>query len=254
MAVALIALIFLRGRLSPRRAYLNGRLLAFASLLYFTFPAVLLERSKEYASDVTVTIVFAIAPVVVLLTWGAVSREGLRPSRLMFPLAGLAGILLLLPYELPESARGWESLAEVFAAMMLVAYASTRMNELLRKPAFPESLVLIGAVNALALFGFSFTRRTATWHLNAWNEGALIGTATDAVSIVLTVWLLRKMNPVRFSARFLAIPLVTIIEGLVLVRPEFSARLLAGMILLTVAAAWLLITGQTVEDEILTLR
>lgn len=252
--VALVAaMIFLRGKKEARRVYRDGRMVAFGSLLYFTLPAVLLERSKEHASDVTVSIVFAIAPVVVLLVWGAVSREGLRPSRLVPALAGLAGVLFLLPYELPESVRGWESLAEVFVAMVLVAYASVRMNELLKKPTFAESLVLIGAVNALALLGFSLVRGRAMWRLNSWSGGVLIATAADAASMVLTIWLLRTMNPARFSARFLAIPLLTIVEGLALVRPEFSGRLLAGVILLLVAVVCLLAPRRTV-DEILTLR
>ena len=253
-AIALIAAVsFLTGKSRPRRLFRSRRMAALGSLLYFTLPSVLLERSREYASDVTVSTVFALAPVAVLLVWGAASRDGLKPGRLVAPLAGLGGVLLLLPYELPVSARGWESVAEVFVAMFLVAYASVLLHQSL-KSSFAESLVLVGAGNAAVLLGFCWIHKTIVWRLNAWSAATMVATALDAASIALTVWLLRTMNPVRFSARFLAIPLVTIVEGLILVRPGFSGRLLAGMILLTAGAGWLLASGQAVDEEILTLR
>ncbi len=76
----------------------------------------------------------------------------------------------------------------------------------------------------------------------------------ETVVAALTVWLLREIDPVRFSARFLVIPLVTIVEGLALLRPEVTGRMVAGMVLLSGGAAWILMTPREVDEEVLTLR
>jgi hypothetical protein len=62
------------------------------------------------------------------------------------------------------------------------------------------------------------------------------------------------MAPVRFSARFLVIPLVTIVEGFVLLRPEVTGRMVVGTVLLAVGTAWMLMTKRQVDEEVLTLR
>jgi hypothetical protein len=65
---------------------------------------------------------------------------------------------------------------------------------------------------------------------------------------------LREIRPVEFSARFLVIPLVTILEGAVLLRPEITGRIVMGFILLTGGAVWMLAGRGQVDEEVLTLR
>jgi hypothetical protein len=63
----------------------------------------------------------------------------------------------------------------------------------------------------------------------------------------LIVWLVREMPPERFAARYLLIPLVTILESYVVMRPEGTARMVGGMLLL--AAGGALLAGLREEDQ-----
>ena len=60
------------------------------------------------------------------------------------------------------------------------------------------------------------------------------------IEVLLIVWLLRVMAPVRFSARYLVIPLLTVVESFVVERPEVTVRIVCGTILLAVGAGALL--------------
>ena len=62
----------------------------------------------------------------------------------------------------------------------------------------------------------------------------------DGPVLLLTVWLLREMTPVRFAARYLVVPLVTIVEGFLLVRPAWNWTMGAGFVLLAGGCAGLL--------------
>ena len=66
--------------------------------------------------------------------------------------------------------------------------------------------------------------------------------------IVLLLWLMRDLVPTRFAARYLVFPLLTVIEGYVLLRPGFSVRAVAGAALM-VFAAWRLLTTDQREGE-----
>jgi drug/metabolite transporter (DMT)-like permease len=245
--VALLGVcLFFGGRKQHERnrSWENRRLcgiLALAGLLYFAIPAILLELAKTYASETNVTVVFALAPVGVILAWGAATNDRLGGRLLLSALAGMAGLLFLLPFEGPESVDGWESLAEAFIAMLLVACAGVWLNRLLGRVELPESLAIVGSVNAIVLLGWCWARGTLVWRWSAWVTGARIGILSGVVSIALTVWLLKVMTPVRFSARFF-------------VRLGISGRLALGVTLLTAGAVGVLASRGAVEEEILTLR
>jgi hypothetical protein len=81
-----------------------------------------------------------------------------------------------------------------------------------------------------------------------------IGSLVDLVEVVLIVWLLQEMPPVRFAARCLVIPLLTILESFILVRPEVTVRLVCGTILLAAGAGVLLFLKAGEEETMLSLR
>jgi len=66
--------------------------------------------------------------------------------------------------------------------------------------------------------------------------------------------LLRGMSPVRFGARYLVVPLVTVVEGYVLLRPELTLRMGFGVALLAGSAAFLLAAPGVDERAGLSLR
>jgi prepilin signal peptidase PulO-like enzyme (type II secretory pathway) len=76
----------------------------------------------------------------------------------------------------------------------------------------------------------------------------------DVVEVWLIVWLLREMPPVRFAARYLVIPLVTVLESFVLMRPEWTVRMVFGTFLLAAGAGALLFWKVAEEETVLSLR
>jgi len=49
------------------------------------------------------------------------------------------------------------------------------------------------------------------------------------------------MPPIPFASRYLLIPLFAILEAMVLLRPTATPYLIAGLILMTASALWLLL-------------
>jgi len=81
-----------------------------------------------------------------------------------------------------------------------------------------------------------------------------IGSLVDLVEVWLIVWLLREMPPVRFAARYLVIPLLTVLESFVLMRPEWTVRMGFGTVLLAAGAGTLLFWKAAEEETVLSLR
>ena len=106
-------------------------------------------------------------------------------------------------------------------------------------------------MNAIVLLAWSVLRGQP-W--SGWNLQAVVATGISAIVFALTVWLVAAIAPVRFAAKFMLVPLLTILEGVVLLRPDFTARLVAGVVLLLGGTAWLLSSGEAVDEEVLSLR
>ena len=234
------------------RLRLHGAV-SMGGVLFFAVPAVLIEHAREYAAETSVAVVFALAPVVVVLVWGAVMQEPGAMRWLVPALTGLAGVLLLLPFEMPVSTRGWEAVAEIVAAMLLVAGAGVWLFGLLREMSTTKALTVVGAANAIVLFVCCGALGSLDWRWRDVVRGLSWESAVAVIVAALTVWLLQAMDPIRFSARFLVIPLMTILEGAVLLRPEVTGRMAVGIVLLAGGATWMLGAKQ-VEEKILTLR
>jgi hypothetical protein len=192
-----------------------------------------------------------VAVVVLVAGFEAGSVEGGGVRGLLMPaLAGLAGILLVLPVETPASwcEVGFAGIALV--GVLTAAAASVWMHRRLREFSVVEAVVVCGAANAayfLVVFAVSGLS-SAGWSWSAVVLEAVKAVGFDLPQVVLLVWLLREIAPARFAARFLVIPLLTVAEGFALMRPEVSLRV-AGGAALVVFAAWRLLTARLRDRE-----
>jgi hypothetical protein len=256
--IGLIALLF-AGRGIWSRADLRRRVqLGGAAIGFLGIPIVVVECVRGGVPSISRSALFAIVPVVVILVLaageGVMSEErGIR--RFLIPaLAGLGGLLLLLPLQFSGSARGWGMLGAVCAAVILVGLASVWLYRLLNGVRFVEAIAVVGVANSIALLGCSVFVERSYWHWNLLSSIFSLSSLVDVVEVLLIVWLLREMQPVRFAARYLVIPLLTIVEGYVLVRPEVNLRMVVGTLLLLVGAGMLLFWKTTEEETTLSLR
>jgi len=256
--IGLLALPFAgRGAWSRSRGLWCGGLAA-AGVGFFGVPVVVTEYARGSVPAISRSALFAVVPVVVVMVVAAgdtIGREERGARRFLVPaLIGLGGLLLLLPLEFSGSARGWVMLALVCAAVVLVGLASVWMYRLLHGVGVAEAFAIVGLANAMFLLVWSVIRDDVVWRGSGLASMLSISSLVDGVEVLLLVWLLREMPPVRFSARYLVIPLVTVLESYVLMRPEWTVRMACGTALLTGGAGMLLFLRAGEEETTLSLR
>lgn len=256
--VGLVALAFsTRGR---RRGEAGWRfaLLAGAGVAFFGVPEVVAEYVGGSVPSISRSALFAAVPVVVVMMVAAGDERGREERgarRFLIPaLVGLGGLLLLLPFEFSGSARGWVMLTIVCGAVVLVGLASVWLYRLLRGIALVDAVAVVGLANAVFLLGSNAFRGDVVWRWSELSSAVSISSMVDVVEVLLIVWLLREMPPVRFAARYLMIPLVTVLESYVLMRPEWTIRMLGGTAVLAAGAVMLLFLKSSEEETVLSLR
>ena len=227
---------------------------AAAGLGFFGVPMVVGEWARAGVAETSRIALFAMVPVVVVMAVAAGDEErGVR--RFLVPaLVGLGGLLMLLPLGFSGSLRGRLMQGAVCFAVVLVGLSSVWLYRLLRGWTLAETLAVVGLSNAVFLLISSAVRGELVWQGSALVSVVSLSSLVDLVEVVLLVWLLREMMPVRFASRYLLIPLLTLLESYVLIRPELSVRMVSGVVLLAVGAGMLLFLNAGEEETMLSLR
>lgn len=231
--------------------------LALASVCLLAVPAALVERTHGGVSSVTVAELFALVPGAVVVLMPAFDVRGVNdPMRLLAPaVAGSAGVLLVLGFALPAA---WHDLGlEMLVALGVVAAAgaSVWMYRLLPGVRVSEAVLICCVANALfwlAVMAATGAGGALSWGIG-WSWSALTMECAKALlfdmpQIVLLLWLMREVAPVRLAARWLVVPLLTVAEGYVLLRPEVTVRAVAGAAL-AVFGAWRLTSAHGKDEE-----
>jgi hypothetical protein len=254
-AIGLTALLFGGRRGWSRKMDLRYVRLAAAAMGFFGVPIVVAEYARGSVPAISRSALFAMVPVVVVMVVAA-GESAERGARLflMPALAGLGGLLLLLPLAFSSSARGWMMLAVVCAAVILVGLASVWLYRLLRGVALADALAVVGLANAVFLLVWSAVREEVVWRGNRLASVISIASLTDVVEVLLITWLLREMPPIRFAARYLVISLLTVLESYVVMRPEWTVRMGFGTALLAAGGGMLLFLQGGEEETVLSLR
>ena len=251
---ALAALCF-----RPRRIPAITQLyLAIAGIGFFGLPIAVVDIAHSSVSETTRSALFAMVPVVVILAV-VISNEAEGARRLLAPaLLGLGGLLLLLPLQFSSSLRGQAMLALIGATVLLAGLCSVWLYRLLQGVSLPAAIALLGGVNSLFLAICAAVQAAVQgellWRGQAFVSVLSLSSLVDVLEIAGIVWLLREMPPIRFSARYLLIPLVTIVESFVLVRPAITARMAFGTLLLAAGAGLLLLLKEADPGSTLSLR
>ena len=212
----------------------------------FGLPEVLFAAAGGHVASMTELLVFLLVPVVVIF---AVAQRSTgfgveqNPLRMMVPaLAGLGGAAFLIPFTRPATTAGFVWLAAMIGGAVLAGVAAVQLHESLRDVDVVRAGAVIFGAAGLLMAAFCWLDWTGApmWDARALAGEALRGLTIEAAILLLTVWLLRQMAPVRFSARFLLLPLVTIVESYLVLRPATMWTTWVGIALLAAGAAGLL--------------
>lgn len=231
--------------------------LALASVCLLGVPAALVGIVRGGVSEVTVAELFALAPVAVaVIAAGVDAGRGEGVGQLLGPaVAGLAGVLLMLQFALPGSWRETRLEGVVMVATVVAAGASVWMYRLLAGFRVGEAVVVCCTANAvfwLVVIAVMALGSGVGWVGDLSWSGLGMECAKAVLfelpQIVLLLWLMREVAPVRMAARWLVVPLLTVVEGYVLLRPEVTVRAVAGAALV-VFGAWRLMASDGKDEE-----
>jgi len=145
-------------------------------------------------------------------------------------------------------------IAVVFAAVILVGVASVLLYRLLPQFELSDTLTVVCLSNAALLLIFAWKSEATIWDRSSLLSLVSLPSLVDVAEVLLLLWLLGRMPPVQFAARYLLIPLLTVLEAYVLVRPDLTLRIAAGAILLATGAGLLLLQPPAEGETILSLR
>jgi len=231
------------------------RVVLWGSVL--ALPAVLSTGANVTISAVTLTLIFTLVPVATVLVS---TQQNLRfgpderAMQLMVPaIAGVGGAALLLPFSVPEgiAAQIWFALAVVSA--VLTGIALVRLHPLLQGLGVRAASSAVCAGWAILCGGLLWLDPPTAQV--GWRETLLFETSQTCLTaalIVLTLWLLQRWTPAQVSARYVAVPLVTIVEGAGLLRPQISWTIVLGLAMLAVSVVLLIREEATDSVDALT--
>lgn len=188
--------------------------------MMFAGAAVIGAAAEGHVAGSAQVLAFAMVPA---FTVFFVGREDDDAMRLLTPaVVGAAGLGLVVPTVWPASSLGYGWLAAVLAVAGLVGLAGIRLHGLIRE----IPLVWAGAAGsgcAALVAGCAwrvFAAGPVDVSFGAIARESVWGLLLDGALVLLTVWLLREMEPVGFSSRWVLIPAVTLLGSIVAVRPE----------------------------------
>ena len=226
-----------------------GRIAGWLALL-LALPELVVAGASGSVSGLSQALVFTLIPAVVVFVV-AQQRAGFgaedNARNLLLPaLAGVAGAALVLPFTTPSSVYGNLWLAGLVVSAVLAGVAAVRLFTLLQGIGLWSAAAVATGVAALGagLLETPQAHGLSVLNARAWAVEAALALLADGPLIALTVWLLREVPPIRFSARYSLVLLVTILESAVLLRPTLSWTLAAGLMLMA-ASAWALLRADS---------
>jgi drug/metabolite transporter (DMT)-like permease len=210
----------------------------------FVVPAVFVMSTEGWISNLDKVAVFSLTPVFAIVLEPYLQGGALRQGNaaLAGALAAVAGILLLLPLDVPGSFRAGAALFALLAASFSIAATNCLAvgiaTSLAGRSALPMA-ALAGAASAICSAVVAALTPHAAWQWDALLDELLWRLLIDLPALFLLFWLMRRMVASRMTARFLLAPLFAILAGLAVEPTLPPARGWLGIVLLACGAAWL---------------
>ncbi|NUQ28566.1 MAG: hypothetical protein HOQ35_08635 [Acidobacteriaceae bacterium] len=199
------------------------------------FALPLLLQQAAHLSGYTSAALWTLTPVLIVVICGARST-GLRQEMLIAALAGVAGTLLILPFQFPVSpSDGLHWLifltgiaSAAVASVMAPAAAGFRTTGLL-------SAAVVLWIATVARGPISLSLPELLWIL-----------CIDLPAMFLLLWLLPQMRPEALSTRYLLPMAITILTSWIALHQQMTIRFASGVVLLLASSAGLILLSRRV--------
>ncbi len=229
--------------------------LGVAGVCLFVLPAASLHFAAGAVPETSGLVLFCAIPAMTILGVVCFVDDSGRSRGFLLPsVVALGGACLLFPLQMPSSLRQSILFGLVAACCFIVAFAGIWMHRFLAGIGTAEAVALVGFSGAivLGLYGVQ-----VGWPVLG---GRLIfaellrGVIFDLPLVWLALWLMREVDPVRLSARFLLVPLISLLEGYAAMRIRPDVKTSLEMTAVLVGSLILLIKDEPEEIPGLRLR
>lgn len=202
--------------------------------------------SDRHVSGNNATLAMCLTPVVIAVALPASeASDGEEVTARLWPgLVGLAALLLLLPQ--PEF-TGWRFAMALCLMPLLTGlgavFAAPRSSRRTDGREFGAAGVNSWLVVVLAASAAVFAVKGLAELRSGGVPLSAAAVGLDALTSLLSLLVLWRLGPTRWAAQFLAVPLATMLEGAILLRPVLDVRSWLGFVLLAIATGYLLLIG-----------
>jgi drug/metabolite transporter (DMT)-like permease len=245
-AVVLVPLILLKRWGLPRGRTPGYLLLLSVSLI--ALPLVLLIWARAQLPSATVTVLFALMPIVVVLLT-PVLEDRVVPNRATpAAIVGLGGMVLVTGASF-SIAQIWGA-AVVFVAVVFTGASSLIARRELKEvhPAVVAACMLGTAGLILLAASLGLERgQSAQWSGEVVRAVAVLGVLGTAVPYMLYFWLLQPVEAYQLATVQWIVPLVGLAETAASLRIGLSLSIMAGAVV-TLGSA-LVVTRARLEDD-----
>lgn len=212
----------------------------------FVIPTALAAWAQAWVSNLDQVVVFSLTPVFAVVLEPHLQDIAPRQGKaaLAGALAAVAGILFLVPLDVPASFRAGTALCATLAAAFGIAATNCFAVRLAQNLAGRSILPM--AAQAGAASAICFAAAAVFMPHSAWRGSALPAQffgllLINLPALFLLFWLMRRLAASRMTARFLLAPLFAVVGGMALEPTSPPARAWLGMLLLAGGAGWLVL-------------
>lgn len=194
----------------------------------FAIPEIVLAGASTHLSQSTELLTLMLAPAVVVFCVGqqaaSFRSDGDRMAGLVPTLAGLGGMALLLPFTIPSSWVGRAWLAGLVVSAVAAGIAAVSLQQMLQAVPLARAGTMLFGVSFLLTASFSWLTWTGmpSFSVSHVSFELLRLFLVDGPIMLLSLSLLREMQPVAFSTRLFLVPWVTVCESITVMRPDVA--------------------------------
>jgi hypothetical protein len=229
-------------------------IVAWGAVLLAGLPLLFAFAGSRVSGGTELLLFAAIPAAVVFLRAQAEAGFGADDTsrHLLLPaLAGIGGAGLLLHWTLPARAEGLLWLLAMVAMAVLSGFAIIRLAQFLHLFSLAQSTALVFAGTALAQGCMVLlTRRALSFAVLdrsiLLQEG--LHFVLHALIVVLSLWLLRALGPIAYSARYLLVLLVALAESFLVARARLTWTIGLGACLM-LGSGWILLRAPQVAAQ-----